>query len=146
MISKQWLLRLAFGLSLVINAFFIGGIIAMRFHGPGHGEPNPDRIIEMVSRHLAKPDEALVRETYAAHRRELWDGFNQLLIANNKLKDAVIRPELEMGDVDAALEQARQGREMIDRILREAIFEALPKLSADGRRRIVEFDSHGPPR
>ncbi len=146
MISKQWLLRIAFGLSLTMNAFFLGGMIAMRFHGPGHGEPNPDRIIEMVSRHLAKPDETLVRETYAAHRRDLWDGFNQLLIAKNNLNEALIRPDLDMSEVDAALERARQGRESIDRVLRAAIFEALPKLSSDARRRIVEFDSHGPPR
>ena len=129
---RNALLLASLCLNILLAAFFLTRWVE-RVPGPFVASA-PPQLIELVARRLPADDADVLRRVYrlreeqfTANQRE----FRLALLAAGKL---LSQPQLDIPALRAAMTEARNKRIAIGDLAIETFLEALPQISAEGRR------------
>lgn len=132
--SKPWLWLLV--ASLALNVYF-GVVVGTHFfRGPKGPPPGPGMMILDMAEALPEADARILRQTYEAHKAEFaqepgpphgFDRMRDVLAADPFGLQAFLRVESEF----------RANRERDGAVIGTILAEALPQMSADGRKRLA---------
>ena len=134
-VGSRWRNALLLGslcLNILLAAFFL---TRWAERGPGpFVAAAPPQLIELVARRLPAADAEVLRRVYrlreeqfTANQRE----FRLALLAAGKL---LSQPQLDIAALREAITEARNKRIAIGDLAIETFLEALPQISAEGRR------------
>ena len=132
-------------LSLVLNGFLIGMLVADSFRSP-HRAPGP-RAMNFELRHLARllPSQAV--DQIAAELQPLAPAFQARIERLRALRDEINRmaalPEPDRAAIDARLEALRTEAQALQAEVQRATFDALLKLPPDSRAALAASDRRG---
>lgn len=123
-------------LSLACNVF-LGALVGTHLaHGPKGGPPRPERILDDMVQVLPPADAGILRTAIEAHRGEL---VGEVEPPFQKLRQVLSTEPFDLDAFKKVESEFRAKRELVGAVIGQVMVEALPKMSAEGRKRLAEF-------
>jgi uncharacterized membrane protein len=137
----RWLLPA----SLLVNAFLIGTMVGHLGHPPfGPHPPGPPPELERrMGEGLDDEDAEIVRKAFDGVSDRLAQSRARLVEAHKQVRSALEADPYDPGALKAALDAIHVARDGDDEAMNTAFFEAVGKVSPEGRRKLA---AHNPPR
>ena len=147
MTARRWITVLGTALlvSLALNLFFGGVLVGHRFGQGGGGLPdgpiNPANLklrMERVFRALPEGDAKMMRGLFEAERGDLAQRFQALQESRRAIGAALKAAPFDPAAFTAAYEAMQARSQELQAAIHGVIKAAIPQLSAEGRRVILE--------
>jgi uncharacterized membrane protein len=108
--------------------------------GPGSGPGMlPRRLIARAADRLPKDDADLLWRAYRAKEREVAGAQADFLLALGRAARMIAVPDLDAAAMREAMIDARDKRRRVGELVIDTFLEALPQMSAQGRRDLVSL-------
>jgi uncharacterized membrane protein len=128
---------LATGLSVALNIFLAGFLLAQLWSGHAQPEPEalaPREILRELTRQLPPADAEYLRRAFISRVPELVRLRREARTASEQVRADIGAVPLDTGKLRAAFEATRAAREKLRPLIEQALLEALPQMSDEGRR------------
>jgi uncharacterized membrane protein len=123
--------------SLALN-LFLGGVLAGRFTGQATQESPTRRSIQAMLAPLPDDKRALVRKELAVEMPRVREQFAALQKARASLAEEIVRPAPDQAALESRFAEVRERTAGIGAALQQAIARALPSLTQEERRAMVQ--------
>lgn len=137
--SKGRPTRIALLLSLGLNIFF-AAYLATQFVGDQRrpfAVPSPARVVALIESRLPAADAKILRGVYQSREADIAATAEAYTQALNQAVEVIARPDLDPATLRTAVEKARAERLRRGDLTLEILIEALPRMSAAGRQKLV---------
>jgi len=148
--AGKWVL-LALFLSLGLNLFVAGIVVAHRFHRPPHEfadqRPPNERsgmhaFVDRMAATLPDADRERFLSVIAGYKPEMAAAEKQLRDARQKVRDAVAADPFDRTALEAAFGDVRARMQDMQKVMHGALADAVSRLPADARKNLAEWDKN----
>lgn len=134
--KKTPILLIILMFSLMFNAFFIG------FWWGGVEQPSVPRVnavsINRFIQKLPPVDRQLVSQSFTSKRESFQYLRRELKQTNQKLAALIDQPDQDLAMINQLMQQVRSLNTQIQENFHALVFDILPKLSMEGRKKLAE--------
>ena len=132
--ERRWAL-LAIGFSVALNIFLVGFLLAQLWSSPAP-EPEalaPREILRQLAKQLPPADAEHLRRAFASRAPELVRTRREVRAASEQVRADIGATPFETTKLRADFEAMRIARERLRPLIEQALLEALPQMSEEGR-------------
>ena len=132
--------QLAAGLSVILNVFLIGFLSAQALldHTPAPETP-PREILRQLGEKLPSADAEHLRRAFATRLPELARARRAARTASDTVHVEISAMPFDANRLRADLDASRAARETLRRLVEQALLEALPQMSDEGRQILSHY-------
>jgi uncharacterized membrane protein len=134
--ERRWAL-LAIGFSVVLNIFLVGFLLAQLWssHAPPDSEAlAPREVLRQLAERLPHADAEHLRRAFASRRTELAAARREARAASERVRADIGAVPFDSEKMRADLDAAHAARDKVRPLIEQALLEALPQMSEEGRR------------
>lgn len=134
--ERRWAL-LAIGFSVALNIFFLGFLLVQLWSS--HAQPAPEalaprEILRQLAEQLPASDARHLRRAFADRLPELVRVRREARAANEQVRADIGAVPFDSEKLRADFEATRTAREKLRPLIEQALLEALPQMSEEGRK------------
>jgi uncharacterized membrane protein len=146
--AGKWVL-LALFLSLGLNLFIGGFVVAHRFHRPPHEfadqrppneRPGMHAFVDRMASTLPAADRDQFLSVIAGYKAEMATAEKQVHDARQKVRDAVAADPFDRTALESAFGDVRARMQDMQKVMHGALADAISHLSPDARKALAEWD------
>lgn len=133
--------RVFLALSLALNLFLAGMMIAWHMRPPPPPPPGPwfERMIQRMSTDLPQADRDILQTAYQARKGELDRMDKDVQTARERVGAAMRAQPYDPAALEQAMAEARDAREPVVETVEQAVAEAAAKMSPEGRMKLADW-------
>ena len=133
--------RIFLALSLALNLFLAGTMVAWHMRPPPPPPPGPwfERMIQRMSGDLSPADRDILQASYQSRKGELDRMDREVQAARERVGAAMRAQPYDPAALEQAMAEARDVREPVVEIVEQAIVEAAAKMSPEGRMKLADW-------
>jgi len=133
--------RIFLALSLALNLFLAGTMIAWHMRPPPPPPPGPwfERMIQRMSAGLPQADREILQTAYQARKGELERMDKDVQAARERVGAAMRAQPYDPAVLEQAMAQARDVREPVVESVEQAVAEAAAKMTPEGRMKLADW-------
>jgi len=133
--------RVFLALSLALNLFLAGMMIAWHMRPPPPPPPGPwfERMIQRMSAALPPADRDILQTSYQARKGELDRMDKDVQAARERVGAAMRAQPYDPVALEQAMAEARDVREPVVETIEQAVAEAASKMSPEGRMKLADW-------
>lgn len=139
--ERRWAL-LAIGFSVALNIFLVGFLLAQLW--TGHTQPAPEalaprEILRQLAEQLPAADVEHLRRAFSGRLPELVRARREVRAASERARADIAAVPFDAAKLRADLEATRAAREKLRPLIEQALLEALPQMSEEGRKTLGTY-------
>lgn len=131
--------RIFLVVSLALNLFLAGMMVAWHMRPPPPPGPWFERMIQRMSGDLAPADRDILQAAYQARRPELDRMDKDVQAARERVGAAMRAQPYDPAALEKAMADARDAREPVVETVEQAVAEAAAKMSPEGRMKLADW-------
>lgn len=139
--ERRWAL-LAIGFSVALNIFLVGFVLAQLWSGHAHSPPEalaPREILRQLAEQLRPADAEHLRRAFASRLPDLVRVRREARAANEQVRADIGAVPFDAEKLRANFEATRAAREKVRLLIEQALLEALPQISEEGRKTLSTY-------
>ncbi len=139
--ERRWAL-FGIGFSIVLNIFLLGFVLAQLWIG--HAQPAPEAlaprdILRQLADQLPAADTEHLRRAFASRLPELVSARREVRAASERAHADVGAVPFDAAKLRADLDATRAARDKLRPLIEQALLEALPQMSEEGRKTLSTY-------
>jgi uncharacterized membrane protein len=134
--ERRWAL-LAIGFSVALNIFLVGFLLAQLWSHHAQPEPEapaPREVLRQLAERLPRSDAEHLRRAFTSRRTELANARRDARAASERLRADIGAVPFDAERMSADFDASRAARDRLRPLIEQALLEALPQMSEEGRR------------
>lgn len=148
--AGKWVL-LALFVSLGLNLFVAGFVLAHKYHRPPHEfadqrppneRPGVHAFVDRMAGTLPDADREQFLSVIAGYRAEMATAEKQLRDARQKVREAVAADPFDRAALETAFGEVRARLQDMQKVMHGALTDAISRLPADARKNLAEWDKN----
>ena len=139
--ERRWTL-LAIGFSVALNIFLVGFLLAQLWssHAQPVAEGLPAReVLRQLAQQLPAADAEHLRRAFASRLPDLVRVRREARVSNEQVRADIGAVPFDAKKLSANFEATRAAREKVRLLIEQALLEALPQMSEEGRKTLSTY-------